>query len=157
MDFLKENFALILNTLLAVVTIIATVLIYKFGKKHDIEMYRLDKRLQKIDSLLEELQNIANSSGILTSNSKNSFDVSFEKVDRLLDKIVKFQNRLITTDFLNDLKQDIDILMDFIAKIVKKHNLNISDANELNMELSTKFTNIVRTLRGLEKKFYEKN
>lgn len=157
MEFSKENFALILNTLMAISTIIATVLIYKAGKKHDIEMYRLDKRQQKIDSLLEDLQNIANDSGILMSNDQKRFDVSFEKVNRLLDKIIKFQNRLITTDFLDDLKKDLDILMDFISKAVKKNNLSIVDANELNIELSTKFTNIVRTLKELEKQLYEKN
>ena len=80
-----------------------------------------------------------------------------KKVNRLLDKIIKFQNRLITTDFLDDLKKDLDILMDFISKAVKKNNLSIVDANELNIELSTKFTNIVRTLKELEKQLYEKN
>ncbi|MBI9008688.1 MAG: hypothetical protein JEZ05_01540 [Tenericutes bacterium] len=156
MEFIKENFALILNTLMAIATIIATVLIYKSGKKHDVEMYRLDKKQQKIDSLLEELQNIANSSGVLVGNANKSFDVSFEKVDRLLDKIVKFQNRLITTDFLNDLKQDLDVLMEFMSTIVKKRSLSITDANDLNNEMSSKFTNLVRTLKNLEKKIYEK-
>ena len=157
MEFIKENFALILNTLMAIGTIIATVLIYKSGKKHDIEMYRLNKKQQKFDSLLEELQNIANSSGVLVGNANKSFDVSFKKIDELLDKISKFQNKLITTGLLDDLKPDLDGLMEFISIIVKKGSLNVSEANELNFELSTKFTNIVRTIQNLEKRLYEKN
>lgn len=157
MEFIKENFALILNTIMAISTIIATVLIYKASKKHDIEMYRLDKKQKKIDSLLENLQDIANDSGILMSNDQKSFHVSFEKVNRLLDKIIKFQNRLITTDFLDELKKDLDALTEFISEAVKKQNLSIRDANDLNIELSTKFTNIVRTLKSLEKQLYGKN